>query len=94
MPNIRFLYGKNLSTETPIKPGTFYLDLETNELWFDNPSDISITQHNKIIDSKTLVYAMDADMITYDPDILEEGSSNNTAKLGIAILGKMMLGVE
>lgn len=38
MPMIKFLYGSNLSkTTTPLTPGVFYLDVETKELFYDDP---------------------------------------------------------
>lgn len=36
--NIQFLHGKNIANNDVIVPGTFYLDTENNELWYDDPS--------------------------------------------------------
>lgn len=98
MAKIRFLHGKKLNNTTPIVPGTFYLDLETNELWFDNPVDLSATQHNKIIDIETLIYSIDTEVISWDPELLGEESDNNSgntsAVIGVAILGQAILGTE
>lgn len=52
---LQFLFGKNLNDSVALKPGTFYLDVEKNELWYDDPSKVS-TKHNKVIDIDTLIY--------------------------------------
>lgn len=36
--NLKFLHGKNIADNTVITPGTFYLDTENNELWYDDPA--------------------------------------------------------
>lgn len=92
MAKIRFLHGRNLNDSINIVPGTFYLDLATRELWYDDPADTSSTQHNKIIDIETLVYTVDEDTITWDPGAAD--NSGTSAKLGVAILGKMVLGAS
>ena len=45
MAILQFLHGKNLKTNNPaFNPGTMYLDTETGELWFDDPSS-TLTNH-------------------------------------------------
>lgn len=39
MANLKFLHGKNIADNTVITPGTFYLDTENNELWYDDPGE-------------------------------------------------------
>lgn len=94
MPNLRFLYGKNLNGSIPITPGAFYLDLESNELWFDSPSDSTSDQRNKVIDSKTLIYSIETETIYYNPDEIAGETSSTTAKLGIGMLNTMVIGTE
>lgn len=46
MSNLQFLYGSNLAGKSNVafKPGTLYLDTETKELYFDNPSATNTNQ--------------------------------------------------
>lgn len=62
LSNIQFLYGSGLAnkTDVTIKPGTIYLDLLTKEMFFDDPSEGNKTAHQKIIDTATLIYALNA----------------------------------
>lgn len=49
MPEIKFLHGNDISTaNVPISAGTFYLDLEKNELWYDDPSGQNTTNHIRL----------------------------------------------
>jgi len=55
---IQFLYGKNLlNSSVKVAPGTIYLDLQTKELYYDDPTKASATVHEKIIDAATLLYS-------------------------------------
>lgn len=85
MAILKFLYGKNLSSKTPFEAGTVYLDLATNEFWFDAPGEAS--EHKKIIDTDTLLFSV-AGSMTLSP----EGSALASARLGVAKLGSMVLG--
>jgi hypothetical protein len=108
---LQFLFGKNLtSKEIDVKPGTFYLDVETKELFFDDPSNTS-SGHNKVIDTGTLIYKV-TETITFSPsDDTGSGDSDTgsgdsdtgsgdsetgstSAVLGVAVLGTMTLGTE
>ena len=60
MAFLKFLFGKNLSNVTTIQPGALYLDTGTKELFFDDPSGES-QEHNKIIDTSTLMYTIDGE---------------------------------
>ena len=51
MSKLKFLYGKNLNENQPILKGAFYLDLEKNELWYDDPSGENAITHIKLFDS-------------------------------------------
>lgn len=85
---LRFLYGKNLREKNvEFKPGTFYLDTATNELWFDDPSLSEEEKHQKIIDIETLVFTTDGSI---DFNFQEKIES----ELGIAVLGTMILGID
>ena len=96
MAILQFLYGKNLKQINPtFTPGTVYLDTETGEMWFDDPSN-TLTTHAKVIDTATLIYSIEE---TFEfpgegSSIPEIPSGNTSAKLGIAILGSMVLGQE
>lgn len=87
MAILQFLHGKNLLTNNPaFTPGRIYLDTETGEMWFDDPSS-TLTNHTKVIDTSTLVYSIEE---TFE---YPSGSAGNTtAMLGTAILGTMILG--
>lgn len=65
-------------------------------MYFDAPDTQSATgSHTKIIDSATLVYTK-IDSIIF-PSESEDGGSlsgSTSAKLGVAILGSMKLGIE
>jgi hypothetical protein len=50
MSELKFLHGKNLDEKHPISQGTFYLDLEKNELWYDDPSGVNTTNHIRLFD--------------------------------------------
>lgn len=105
---LQFLFGKNLKdSNVEIKPGKMYLDLETKELYYDDPSGEDTANHNKIIDTATLIYSI-TDTVTItipstgdgsgDPGDTggsgDNSSSSITAKLGVAVLGTMKLGSE
>ena len=104
MSVLTFKYGKKLTDTTPFVAGTIFLDLETGELFYDDPAaEKSI--HQKIIDTNTLTYWIESTIMD-DGSIVEGGteppdgdsgvndSSSTTAKLGMAILGTMLLGTE
>ena len=96
MQQIKFLYGKNLTEATPFSAGTIYLDLETGEMYFDAP-DSTNTSHAKVIDTATLIYTI-SESISFpssgggndEPPL----SGSTSAKLGVAVLGSMKLGIE
>lgn len=89
MATLKFLHGKDFITKVlALQPGTFYLDTETGELWFDDPSN-TLTDHKKIIDTKTLIYSID-NSFEFSGEFAEGGVT--TAKLGVAVLGSMVLG--
>ncbi len=91
MAILTFKYGKNLSSSTPFTAGAIYLDTETNELWYDNPSDEnSEVEHQKVIDTSTLIYEV-VKTVTFGGNA---ATSGNTAVLGTAVLGTMILGNE
>lgn len=87
MAVLAFKYGQNLTDSIPFVSGTIYLDINTGEFWFDDPSSTE-KKHQKVIDTDTLVYEIDK--------TVEWGGSagNATAKLGLAVLGTMVLGTE
>lgn len=87
MAVLTFKYGKGLTDSTPFVPGTVYLDIESGEFWFDDPTSEK-TAHQKIIDIDTITYKIDK---TSEWGAAATGA---TAKLGIAILGTMVLGTE
>lgn len=80
-----------------------YLDLETKELYYDDPSGEDTANHNKIIDTATLIYSI-TDTVTMtipstgdgsgDPGDGDNSSSTVTAVLGKAVLGTMKLGSQ
>jgi hypothetical protein len=89
MTNVKFLAGEKLEDNEEIKftPGTFYLALDKNELWFDSPFDTQdINSHLKIIDQDTLLYELveEIDNVT----IMDKSAIVGKAILGKAILGK------
>jgi hypothetical protein len=91
MAILQFLHGKNLKTNNPaFNPGTMYLDTETGELWFDDPSN-TLTQHTKVIDTATLLYSIE-ETFEYPGEGGGSLSGATTAMLGTAILGTMILG--
>ena len=66
MTQIKFLYGQNLtSANAAVVPGAMYIDTATKELWFDDPSNV-IKTHTKIIDTDTLLYTPEGDIIDCD----------------------------
>lgn len=86
MAVLAFKYGQNLTDSIPFVSGTIYLDINTGEFWFDDPSSAE-KKHQKVIDTDTLIYEIDK--------TVEWGSAGNTtAKLGLAVLGTMVLGTE
>lgn len=89
MAVVTFKYGKSLTSSIPFVPGTVYLDIDTGEFWFDDPSSAE-KKHQKVIDTDTLIYKIDR--------TVDWGSTPNaggaTAKLGLAVLGTMVLGTE
>lgn len=106
MSILQFLFGKNLDKNVSLKPGTFYLDLEKNELWFDDPSNVS-TEHNKIIDTATLIYKIESSIQYPAADGSDNAGSEDddlefddavtggaSAVLGIGVLGTMVLGTS
>lgn len=96
---LQFLFGKNLNNSVSLKPGTFYLDVEKNELWYDDPDPSNtLTEHKKVIDIDTLI-AKDLTSITYPSEgsedaALDFAASGTSAVLGIAILGSAILGTS
>lgn len=107
MSVLTFKYGKKLTDATPFVAGTIFLDIETGELFYDDPT-AGKQSHQKIIDTGTLLYWIEETIMsdgtiiegTEDPPTGSGGSSgdNNasstTAILGQAILGTMRLGTE
>ena len=101
MQSLQFLFGKNLNdAKLEIKPGKIYLDLATNELYYDDPSGIDVEKHNKIIDTATLIYNI-TETVTFpsmsgEDDDIPGGSGHlpgsPTSVLGVAVLGTMILG--
>lgn len=92
---LQFLFGKNFEEKSlTVKPGTFYLDTEKKELWFDDPSATS-SEHNKVIDTATLIYEV-TETITFagESDSGDNSDATNTAVLGVAVLGTMTLGTK
>lgn len=92
---LKFAYGKSLMSgdkKNIFSSGTIYLDIETHELFFDNPEVFS-GQHQKIIDNETLIYTI-SNTVDFPSNSDNDGtlSSSTTAKLGVAILGAMKLG--
>lgn len=107
MSVLTFKYGKNLTDATPFIAGTIFLDIETGELFYDDPT-AEKQSHQKIIDTNTLIYWIEETVMsdgtvvegTEDPPTGDgSGSGDNnasstTAILGQAILGTMLLGTE
>lgn len=78
---LQFLFGKNLMDKNvEVKPGTFYLDVETKELFFDDPSNSS-SQHNKVIDTGTLIYRV-TEKITFPADGSDFDDNGNSGGNG------------
>lgn len=103
MSVLTFKYGRNLSNTTPFVAGTIFLDIETGELFYDDPTSTA-QEHQKIIDSQTLLYWV-KETVMSDGSIVqgtespptgdgEVNASGTTAILGQAILGVMKLGTE
>lgn len=106
--SLQFLYGKNLQDkDIEVRKGRIYLDIETGELYYDNPDPSAASNvHNKIIDSATLIYTVSETVEYLTPGSedtpIPEGDGSNaggsssaaTAKLGYAILGTMILGKD
>lgn len=100
---LQFLYGKNLQEkDIAVKRGRFYLDVETGELYYDNPDPAAASDiHNKIIDSATLIYTV-SEIVDFpssgsEDDPISGGDGSNegstySAVLGTAKLGYMKLG--
>ena len=84
---LQFLFGENFKNRSiSFKPGTFYLDTSSNELWIDDPSNLNKT-HTKIIDTDTLIFSTTGDPNQDYP----KDNNNDTAELGIAKLSYMIL---
>lgn len=103
MSVLTFKYGRNLSNTTPFVAGTLFLDIETGELFYDDPTS-TMQEHQKIIDSQTLLYWVQETVMSdgsivqgTEPPPTGNGGANAsgaTAILGQAILGVMKLGTE
>lgn len=106
MSVLTFKYGKNLTDSTPFIAGTIFLDIETGELFYDDPT-AEKQIHQKIIDTNTLTYWI-KETIMSDGSIIQgtdtppsggdsgsgDNTSNTSAILGKAILGTMLLGTQ
>ena len=46
LPNIKFLYGENLSSSTPFIAGNVYFD-KKGQIWFDDPTG-KTTKHTRL----------------------------------------------
>lgn len=97
MSVLTFKYGKKLTDATPFVAGTLFLDIETGELFYDDPT-ASKQVHQKIIDSNTLTYWVESTILA-DGTIIEgteppPSGDNSSSSLGKAILGTMKLGTE
>lgn len=106
MSVLTFKYGKNLTDSTPFIAGTIFLDIETGELFYDDPT-AEKQIHQKIIDTNTLTYWI-KETIMSDGSIIQgtdtppsgdnggsgDNASNTSAILGKAILGTMLLGTQ
>ena len=105
MPQIKFLYGRSLAERQksedatqhiPFSAGTLYFDIETGEMYFDAPDgNATASGHTKVIDSATLIYTI-SESISFPSEGGEDGpvSGSTSAKLGVAVLGSMKLGIE
>lgn len=102
---LKFLYGNDLKNKSvAVAPGTIYLDVATGELFYDDPSEIDTENHNKIIDTATLTYSVSGRVTVafpFEDDENPGGGSGGdldggatSAKLGIAVLGTMVLGAS
>lgn len=90
MKLLQFLFGQDFKNRyIAFKPGTFYLDTASNELWIDDPSS-SEQSHAKIIDTDTLIFNSDDENGTVYP----EEDKSTTARLGHAHLSRMKLGTD
>lgn len=90
MANVKFLAGRGLENNENIQfqPGTFYLELDKNELWFDSPFSIDTSSHLKIVDQDTLLY----ELVEEIDNVIIVNGDNNSAIVGKAIVGKAILG--
>lgn len=86
MNEIKFLHGKNLDETTAINAGTIYLDIATNELWYDDPSGEKTSGHIRLFDGIfTDIYSQLADL-NYKPITISSFTNNrNTVELGSTI---------
>ena len=75
--------------------------METKELYYDDPSGEDTDNHNKIIDTATLIYSITDTVTMTIPSGTENGdpgdsggdssSSSTTALLGVAVLGLSLI---
>ena len=80
------IFKRRLKSELenePIQEGSLILLTDTNELYYD-----SAEEHIRIIDSGTLIYEI-SESVTFPS---ASASTATTAALGVAVLGKMVLG--
>lgn len=63
-------------------------------MYFDAP-DVTTGSHAKVIDTATLIYTI-TDSISFPSEGGDDGalSGSTSAKLGVAVLGSMKLGIE
>lgn len=89
MPEIKFLHGNDISTaNVPISAGTFYLDLEKNELWYDDPSGQNTTTHIRLFND---VYKQLEDL-NYEQITINKFACTNvsaTLQKGTAVSGTL-----
>ena len=95
MSEIKFLHGKNLNETAPISKGTFYLDLEKNELWYDDPAGENTTSHIRLFDGLfTDIYnqldelnykKIEIKSFTNDKSLVELGSTVNEVTLSVQL---------
>lgn len=99
--NLKFSHGKNIAENTIINPGTFYLDTEKNELWYDDPAIAAESgQHIRLFDSHFNEIFSRLDDIQYQqigintfnfasrPSIM---TSNNLVERGNVVRGDLRL---
>lgn len=87
--NIQFLHGKNIANNDVIAPGTFYLDTENNELWYDDPSQENEGHIRLFDDLFNDIYSQLADL-NYEQIAINEfkiTSHNTTQEHGNVITG-------